>query len=98
MGEFACEVQFELAEVYETEGDLPKAAAEFRRVSELYPNSMVYADKSRWRAVALFENLGKKRDAMELYGKIAATNSNRAEEARQRIKELLKDPSLRGTK
>ena len=88
MGEFACEAQFELAEVYETEGDLPKAAAEFVRVGELYPNSMVYADKSRWRAVALFEDLGNKRGAMAVYESIAATHSNRAEEARQKIKKL----------
>jgi tetratricopeptide (TPR) repeat protein len=87
-GDFACEVEFELAEVYETKGDLQQAAMEFFRLSQLYPNHMIYADKSRWRAVNLFETLGQKKEALDVYEKIAESNSNRADEARAKIKKL----------
>ncbi|MBI3252057.1 MAG: excinuclease ABC subunit UvrA [Candidatus Omnitrophica bacterium] len=51
-GEAACAARFELAEVYETEGDNPKAAAEFLKVSDACPKG-AQAAEARLRAAKL---------------------------------------------
>ena len=57
-GDLACEIQYQLAEMDELEGDKEKAAKEFSRAGELFPTAP-YASRAKLRAVELKEALEK---------------------------------------
>ena len=86
--DLACEINFELAEVYETQGDMEKAASEFLKISYLYPNNMIYLGRAQLRAAKLYEDLNKPEEALKVYQKIANSTSNQADFAREKVEKL----------
>ena len=87
-GDLGCEIQFELAEVIEIQGEMEKAAGEFLKVSALYPTNMIYPARAQLRAAKIFEDLNKYSEAIKVYKRIANSASNQADFAKERIRKI----------
>ena len=87
-GDVACEIQFELAEALESQGEMEKAASEFLKVSYLYPTNMLYPTRAQLRAAKIFEDLSKYHEALKVYERIAHSSSNQADFAKERIRKI----------
>jgi TolA-binding protein len=81
------EIQYGLAEVYETQGEAEKAAAEFMKLAYVYPDSDE-APRARWRAAEIFEQANRREEAVRIYEKIASTPGRDADAAREKIRKL----------
>jgi tetratricopeptide (TPR) repeat protein len=87
-GDLACEIEFELAEVFEAKNEMDQAASEFLKLAHLYPNNAIYMDRARVRAAALLEYQKKYNEALKVYEMIADSQSSQADFAKEKIKKI----------
>ncbi|MBN2453641.1 MAG: tetratricopeptide repeat protein, partial [Candidatus Omnitrophica bacterium] len=86
--ELNAQTQYEIAELYERNGDLKKATEEFLNVPRLYPKGAFWAVRAQLKCAQDFEKLGQRDDALRLYEKLAGMGIEESDFAKKRIESI----------
>ena len=79
------QILYEIGECLEAEGSLTEAQAEYLKIPELYPESTFWAIRADLSAAKILERLGRTKDALGLYEKLAALDVEESKYAKERI-------------
>ena len=82
------QIQFDLAECYEKEGDNLRALEEYLNVEYRYPAGEFWVMRSRLKCAELFEAGGDMEKARKMYEKLARGFGRDAEYAKQKMEQL----------
>jgi tetratricopeptide (TPR) repeat protein len=78
-------IQFRIAEVLETEGNLQEAIEEYLKVTYLYSENNTLAVRALLRVAAIYEGKENFREAVNIYKRIISMNAEEAKYAQERI-------------
>ncbi|MDP2939100.1 MAG: tetratricopeptide repeat protein [Candidatus Omnitrophota bacterium] len=79
------QIQFEIADLMESKGDLNKAIEGYLKVTYLYPDENFWVVKSYLRVARIFEDKNDWQEAKKIYEKIATSNIEEAKFAQERL-------------
>ena len=79
------QTQYEIAELFEAEGDLNRAAREYLKAPRLYPKSVFWGVRARLSCAKIFERLQKWEEAKHLYEKLASMDVEESKFAKERL-------------
>ena len=86
--ELNAQVQYEIAESFEKQGDLVKAVEEYLKVSYLYSKGAFWSVRAQLKCAQLFERLDKPEEAKKLYEKLAGMDIEESSLAKSRLEWL----------
>jgi len=81
----ACNIQFKIAEVLQTQGKIEEAIEGYSKVTYLYPENSDLVVKSLLRMGAIYEDKGAFKEAISIYNRVISMNVKEAKFAQERI-------------
>lgn len=78
-------IQFDIADLEETKGDLNKAIEGYLKIPYLYPQENKWVVKSYLRVARIFEDRNDWEEARNIYQKLASLNTEEAKFAQERL-------------
>jgi len=86
--ELNSQIQYEIAEALEHNGDLAKATEEYMKVPYMYPKGIFWSVRAQLKCAQVMERLGKNDEARKLYEKLAGMDAEESDLARKRLEWL----------
>ncbi|UCH12849.1 MAG: tetratricopeptide repeat protein, partial [Candidatus Omnitrophota bacterium] len=84
--DFNAQVQFQIAECYESRGKYNNSIAEYLKVGYLFPKSKYWSTRAHLRCAQIFEAQDRWLDAKKIYEKLTSEDIEEAKYARERLK------------
>lgn len=83
------QVQYEIAEAFESKADLAMAAEEYMKAHRLYPKGAFWATRGLLKAAQTFERMGKLPEAKKAYEELAAMDVEESKMAKEKLKTIM---------